>query len=143
MGRAGRRCLAGCQPGRSPRLVPGPGGGAAVLGLPAALISLMKRVLWEGVRVGRVRVREVGLGEERRHRRAGAGGPQGPMVQGEGAPGHPSLGGVEQGAGGAAAPKPGVGGVQEGRLVVHDGGAGGGHGGEAAAPGPAILSRCI
>ena len=51
--------------------------------------------------------------------------------------------GVEQGAGGAAAPKPGVGGVQEGRLVVHDGGAGGGHGGEAAAPGPAILSRCI
>ena len=63
------------------------------------------------------------------------------MVQGEGALGHPSLGGVEQGAGGAAAPKPGVGGEQEGRLVVHgEGGASGGHRGEAATPGPAILS---
>ena len=134
MGRVGRRCLAGCQPGRSPRLVPGPGGGAAVLGSPVALLSLGKRVLGD-----EVRVREEGLGGDRRHRRAGAGGPQGPMVQGEGAPGHPTLGGVEQGAGGPTAPQPGVGGEEEGCLVVHDGGAGGGHGGEAATLGPAIL----
>ena len=125
MGWEGSRCLAGCQPGRSPRLVPGPGAGAAVLGLPAVLVTREE-----------VRVKMVWVGEERRRRRAGAGGPQGPMVQGEGAPGHPSLAVVEQGAGGPTAPQPGIAGVEEGVLVVHDGGAGGGHRGEAA---PSIL----
>ena len=43
---------------------------------------------------------------------------------------------VEQGAGGPADPQPGV---EEGGLVVHDGVAGGGRGGEAATHGTAIL----
>ena len=46
---------------------------------------------------------------------------------------------VEQGAGGATAAQPGIAGVEEGGLVVHDGGAGGGHRGETATPGPDIL----
>ena len=75
MGRGRCRCLAGCQPGRCPCPVPGPGGRAAVL--PAAVITLLG---------AEVRVGEEGLGEERRRRMAGAWGPQGAVVQGEDAP---------------------------------------------------------
>ena len=88
MGRVGRRCLAGCQPGRSPRLVPGPGGGAAVPRLPRGKGVIGEEWLWE----------------EWGHRCAGVGGVQGSVFHGESALPHPTLAGVEQGAGCPTAP---------------------------------------
>ena len=51
-----------------------------MLGLPAAVVTWGNGLLGEEVRVGLVWVVEEGLGEERRRRRAGAGGAQWPMV---------------------------------------------------------------
>ena len=52
---------------------------------------------------------------------------------------HPALAGVQQGAGGPGAAQPGVAREEVGGMVVHVEGGGGGHRGEAATPGPAIL----